>query len=35
MNSDEMSHHFKYVDVCNGTAQTYLDNGEGMIDYAK
>lgn len=35
MNSQEMSYHFKYVDVINGTANAYLDDGEGFIDYAK
>jgi hypothetical protein len=35
MISDMMHHHFKYVDVVNGTAQKYLDNGEGFIDYNK
>ena len=35
MISDMMQHHFKYVDVVNGTAQKYLDNGEGFIDYTK
>ena len=35
MISDMMHHHFKYVDVMNGTAQKYLDDGEGFIDYTK
>jgi hypothetical protein len=35
MISDMMQHHFKYVDVVNGTAQKYLDDGEGFINYTK
>jgi len=35
MISDMMHYHFKYVDVVNGTAQKYLDDGEGFIDYTK
>lgn len=35
MISDMMHHHFKYVDIMNGTAQKYLDDGEGFIDYTK
>jgi hypothetical protein len=35
MNSEEMSFHFKFVDVVNGTANNFLDDGEGFIDIAK
>jgi hypothetical protein len=35
MNSEDMRYHFKYVDVINGTAQTYLEDGNGFIEYAK
>lgn len=35
MNSEDMSFHFKYVDVVNGTANAYLDDGEGYIDFEK
>lgn len=35
MNSEDMSHHFKFVDVINGTASTYLDDGTGFIDLPK
>ena len=33
--SDMMHYHFKFVDVVNGTAQKYLDDGDGYIDYNK
>jgi hypothetical protein len=32
MNSEDMSFHFKFVDVINGTAGKWLDNGDGYID---
>jgi len=35
MHSDDMRHHFKYVDVVNGTAGEYLDDSSGCIDYPK
>lgn len=35
MNSDDMSFHFKFVDVINNTASNYLDDGDGYIDYEK
>ena len=35
MNSEDMSYHFKYVDVVNGTAQGFLDDGEGYINIQK
>ena len=35
MNSEDMRYHFKYVDVINGTANKYLDDGNGWIDFAK
>ena len=35
MHSEDMSYHFKYVDVVNGTASTFLDDGQGNIDYPK
>lgn len=35
MHSDDMRHHFKYVDVVNGTAQKYVEDTAGDIDYAK
>ena len=35
MNSEDMSYHFKFVDVINGTANNFLDDGEGYIDFAK
>jgi len=35
MNSEDMSFHFKFVDVINSTANHYLDDGEGFIDFAK
>ena len=35
MNSNDMSFHFKYVDVINGTANSFLDDGEGYIDFKK
>jgi len=34
-NSDDMSYHFKFQDVVNGTAQTYMDDGDGNIDKEK
>ena len=35
MNSEDMSFHFKFVDVVNQTANSYLDDGEGFIDFEK
>ena len=35
MNSEEMAYHFRFVDVLNGTANKFLDDGEGYVDYAK
>lgn len=35
MLSEEMNQHFKYVDVVNGAAATYLDDGSGWIDFKK
>jgi hypothetical protein len=35
MISEDMSHHFKFVDVVNGTANNFLDDGEGYIDPEK
>jgi hypothetical protein len=35
MNSEDMSFHFKYVDVINQTANKFLDDGEGFIDFEK
>jgi hypothetical protein len=35
MNSEDMSFHFKFVDVIEGTANKYLDDGDGYIDYPK
>lgn len=35
MNSDDMSFHFKFVDVINNTANNYLDDGQGYIDVGK
>jgi hypothetical protein len=35
MLSEDMKYHFKYVDVINGTAANFLDDGEGNIDFAK
>jgi len=32
MNSEDMSYHFKFVDVINSTANPFLDDGEGYID---
>lgn len=34
-NSDDMSFHFKFQDVINGTAQAYIDDGDGNIDKEK
>lgn len=30
-----MSYHFKFQDVINGTAQSFLDDGNGNIDKEK
>jgi hypothetical protein len=35
MISDDMSYHFKFVDVVNSGANNYLDDGQGFIDVAK
>lgn len=35
MNSEEMSHHFRFVDVINSTANNYLDDGAGFVDFDK
>ena len=35
MNSEDMSYHFKFVDVINGTYNNYLDDGQGYIDVDK
>jgi hypothetical protein len=35
MISDQMHHYFKYIDCVNGTAQKYVDDGTGRIDYNK
>lgn len=34
-NSDDMSYHFKFQDIINGTAQDYLNDGSGYIDKEK
>jgi len=34
-NSDDMSYHFKFQDVINGTAQDYLNDGRGYISKEK
>ena len=34
-NSDDMSYHFKFMDVINGTAQEFLNDGNGNIDKEK
>lgn len=35
MNSEDMSHHFRFMDVINQTANSYLDDGSGFIEYEK
>lgn len=35
INSDDMSYHFKFQDVINGSAHGFLDDGNGNIDKAK
>lgn len=35
VDSDDMSYHFKFQDVVNGTAHDYLDDGNGNIDKQK
>lgn len=35
INSDDMSYHFKFQDVINGTAHAYLDDGNGDISKEK
>ncbi len=35
MNSEDMSYHFKFVDVIQDTYGKYLDDGNGNIDFAK
>ena len=35
MLSEDMKYHFKYLDVINGSANSFLDDGEGCIDFEK
>jgi hypothetical protein len=35
MLSEEMNQHFKFVDLINGTAGNYIDDGSGWIDFKK
>ena len=35
MNSEDMSYHFKFVDVIQGTCNNYLQDEDGNIDYEK
>jgi hypothetical protein len=35
MNSEDMSFHFKFVDVINNTANNYIDDGQGYIDVGR
>ncbi len=35
MLSENMKYHFKYLDVINGSANSFLDDGEGCIDFGK
>jgi len=35
MLSDDMRHHFKFMDVVNGTANPYLADADGNIDFPK
>lgn len=35
MLSENMKYHFKYMDVINGSANAFLDDGEGYIDFDK
>ena len=35
MNSNDMSFHFKFMDVINETCNNYIDDGSGSIDVKK
>jgi hypothetical protein len=35
MNSEDMSFHFKFVDVINETCKAFLDDGNGDVDEDK
>ncbi len=35
INSEDMSYHFKFVEVVQNTCNKYIDDGDGNIDFGK